>query len=63
MNQPMYQKPSVQRFGAFRNLTRAGCTGASDGATFMGVTGPSTGDVPRITSGTIDYCFFARGSR
>lgn len=58
----MYQTPSVTRFGAFRELTQAGCSGASDGATFMG-SGPSTGNTPRITSGTIDYCFSSRGSR
>ena len=26
----MYQKPSVSRFGTFRELTQAGCTGTSD---------------------------------
>ena len=58
----MYQKPSVERFGSFRDLTQAGCTGVSDGASFLG-SGPSTGDTPRITSGTTDYCFSSRGSR
>ena len=61
----MYQRPSVQRFGAFRDLTQAGCSGpVSDGETFKGITGPSIGDTPRVTSGTIDYCFSGRsGSR
>ena len=59
----MYQKPTVQKFGMFRDLTRAGCTGTSDGATFYGTTGPSVGDEPRLTNGTIDFCFTAAGSR
>ena len=59
-----YQKPTVTRFGDFRALTAAGCTGgATDGRTFYGETGPSVGDTPRITSGTTDYCFSSRGSR
>ncbi len=58
----MYEKPTVQKFGTFRDLTQAGCTGASDGATFMG-SGTSVGDVPRITNGTTDYCFTNAGSR
>ena len=58
----MYSKPSVQKFGTFRELTQAGCTGTSDGQTFMG-SGPSVGNVPRITSGTTDFCFTNRGSR
>ncbi len=58
----MYQKPTVERFGSFRELTQAGCTGTTDGATFMG-SGPSVGSVPRITNGTTDFCFTTRGSR
>ena len=57
----MYQTPRVTRFGSFRNLTQAGCTGASDGKTFEG-SGPSVGDTPRVTGSTTDYCFTA-GSR
>jgi len=53
----MYQKPTVQKFGTFRSLTQAGCTGSSDGATFYGTTGPSVGSVPRYTNGTVDFCF------
>ncbi len=58
----MYQKPSVQRFGAFRSFTQAGCNGSSDNVTFMG-SGPSVGSEPRHTNGTIDYCFSEGGSR
>ncbi len=58
----MYQKPSVSKFGTFRELTQAGCTGTSDGRTFEGA-GVAVGSVPRVTSGTTDYCFSSRGSR
>ena len=58
----MYQKPTVQKFGTFRDLTRAGCTGASDGATFVG-SGPSVGIPPRVTNGTTYFCFDQPGSR
>ena len=58
----MYEKPSVQRFGTFRDLTQAGCSGMSDGETFKG-TGPSVGNTPRITNGTTDFCFVSAGSR
>jgi len=57
-----YDKPAVVRFGHFRDITQAGCTGTSDGQTFMG-SGPSVGNVPRITDGTTDFCFTNRGSR
>ena len=59
----MYQQPTVQRFGTFRDLTQAGCSGMTDGETFKGVTGPSVGNVPRVTDGTTDFCFSGRGSR
>ena len=59
----MYYKPSVRRFGTFRDLTQAGCNGLTDGETFKGTTGPSVGNTPRITSGTTDYCFTSAGSR
>lgn len=36
----MYQKPRVQRFGTFRELTQAGIDGACDG---YSVTNTSTG--------------------
>ena len=58
----MYTKPSVQKFGSFRELTQAGCAGVSDGKTFEG-SGPSTGNTPRVTNGTTDFCFFGPGSR
>ena len=57
----MYEKPVVQKFGTFRDLTRAGCTGPSDSRTFDG-SGPSVGNLPRTTDGTTDYCF-SSGSR
>ena len=37
---PVYEKPKVQRFGTFRELTQAGVTGACDGFT---VTSTDTG--------------------
>ena len=58
----MYQSPTVVRFGSFRDLTQAGCSGTTDGMSFMG-SGPSTGSVPRVTNGTTDYCFTSPGSR
>ena len=60
----MYEAPNITRFGSFRDLTRAGCSGpTSDGMTFYGQTGASIGNTPRITSGTIDYCFAGATSR
>ncbi len=56
-----YEKPTVQKFGTFRHLTRAGCVSIGDGKTFEG-SGPSVGSEPRITDGTTDYCFTG-GSR
>ena len=35
----MYNKPRVERFGTFRDLTRQGFQGTTDGLTFGGVTG------------------------
>ena len=32
----MYEKPVLQKFGAFRDLTRIGFTGSSDGASILG---------------------------
>lgn len=64
MDPKPYARPTLTRLGTFRDLTRAGCTGQSDGATFYASgTAVATGDTPRVTSGTIDYCFSARGSR
>ena len=57
----MYHKPAVSSFGTFRELTQAGCAGASDGKTFEG-SGASVGGVPRVTNGTTDFCF-SSGSR
>lgn len=35
----MYLKPTLQRFGSFRDLTRIGFELASDGCTIVGVNG------------------------
>ena len=61
----MYQKPTIARFGSFRELTQAGCTGNSDNIAWTGPGpgGTSVGDTPRRTNGTIDYCFTDGGSR
>ena len=32
----VYQKPVLQKFGTFRDLTRIGFTGSSDGASVLG---------------------------
>ncbi len=53
-----YSKPALTRFGSFRELTQAGCEGASDGHTVEGVVGISTGREPNATA---DFCFV--GSR
>ena len=59
----MYTKPSVEKFGTFRELTQAGCTGSSDGRTFNGGD-TSVGSTPRVTNGTTDFCFSSgAGSR
>lgn len=34
----MYVKPVLQKFGSFRDLTRIGFTGSSDGASVLGPT-------------------------
>ncbi len=61
----MYGKPTVVRFGSFRELTRAGCSGSSDNITWTGPGpgGTAVGDTPRVTNGTIDYCFTDNSSR
>ncbi|HLB09432.1 MAG TPA: lasso RiPP family leader peptide-containing protein [Gemmatimonadaceae bacterium] len=35
----MYQKPKVERFGTFRELTQVGFNGTTDGFTICGVNG------------------------
>jgi len=32
----MYKKPALQKFGVFRELTRVGFSGSSDGASVIG---------------------------
>jgi len=56
----MYQKPTIARFGTFRDLTQAGCIGTTDGRSFEG-SGTSVGSTPRITNGTTDFCFTGIG--
>jgi hypothetical protein len=56
----MYQKPSISRFGTFRDLTLAGCTGSSDGFTAIGSV--SVGSTPQVDGGTTDICLRS-GSR
>lgn len=59
-----YTKPVVERFGTFRELTQAGCSGASDGATLAG--GTSVGSTPTFSGTnpvTTDFCFVTPGSR
>jgi hypothetical protein len=53
----MYQKPALQVFGTFRDLTQAGCEGATDGRVVDGI-GSSVGSLPNATA---DFCFV--GSR
>lgn len=58
----MYQKPSLQRFGTFRDLTQLGCFGATD-LVIPGI-GNSTGSIPEIVIGgdgilTTKICFAA----
>jgi hypothetical protein len=45
----VYQKPTLMRFGSFRELTQLGNDGASDGASFQGISSPgcSTDGVPQ----------------
>lgn len=39
----MYVKPSLQRFGTFRELTQIGLTNNSDGASILSVNSPGSG--------------------
>ena len=62
--EPYYEKPAIERFGTFRELTQAGCSGASDGATMLG--GTSAGSTPTFSGTnpvTTDFCFVTMGSR
>jgi hypothetical protein len=40
----MYQNPTVERFGTFRDLTQQGYNGANDGLTFNGTNGNNCQD-------------------
>lgn len=37
MESSVYQKPLLQKFGSFRELTLVGLTGSADGASIFGV--------------------------
>lgn len=54
----MYQKPKVERFGTFRELTQIGFNGTSDGLTICGTPGSGTGN--DVCGGEGDPC--PRGS-
>lgn len=47
---PLYQKPILQKFGTFRELTQFGESGASDGFAIRGI-----GTSPGCSSGGFDY--------
>ena len=49
----MYQKPKVERFGTFRELTQVGFNGTTDGFTICGNNG-GTGN--ELCSGTPEEC-------
>jgi len=56
----MYSKPTLQRYGSFRDLTQLGCFGSSD-LTIPGI-GATDGNVPEIVVGangkkTTTICF------
>lgn len=40
-----YQKPLVEKFGSFRELTQLGLSSASDGASIFGISGCQTGPI------------------
>ena len=57
----MYTKPSVTRFGTFRDLTQVGCFNVTDGISIVGI-GTSVGNTPEIVKGvdgvlTTKVCF------
>lgn len=58
----MYEKPTIRRFGSFRDLTLQGCTGASDGVIVPGV-GIGVGTTPAFTGSDPTYCFSPEVSR
>ncbi len=58
----MYSKPRVERFGTFRELTRQGFQGATDGVTFGGVTGNNCQNVISAGGLTTLVCIIGGGS-
>lgn len=51
----MYQKPSIQKYGTFRELTRWGLSSASDGGSILGIGSPGCQtDLSRWGYGTIE---------
>ena len=59
----MYQKPTVQRFGTFRDLTRQGFSGSLDGATFGATNGSNCQDFDIGGGRTTLTCIIGTGSR
>jgi hypothetical protein len=51
----MYESPRLVRFGTVNELTQAGCYGATDNFTMVGI-GTSVGSTPRVTPETTDIC-------
>jgi hypothetical protein len=54
----MYETPRLVRFGTVRELTQAGCFGATDNFSMVGI-GTSVGSTPRLAGGTVDICLIA----
>jgi hypothetical protein len=59
----MYQKPQVERFGTFRELTQVGCVGGRDGGSVFGASIGSTPTYSGTNPVTTDLCFVAVGTR
>jgi hypothetical protein len=58
----MYQKPTVERFGTFRDLTQQGFNGANDGITFEGANGNNCQSVVTAGGQTTLTCVVGGGS-
>ena len=57
----MYEKPTIRKFGSFRDLTLQGCSGASDGVIIPGAIG--VGNTTPAPGGDPTYCFSPDVSR
>ncbi|MDQ6827757.1 MAG: lasso RiPP family leader peptide-containing protein [Gemmatimonadota bacterium] len=58
----MYNKPRVERFGTFRELTQQGFQGASDGITFAGTNGNNCQNEFLVNGQTTLVCIVGGGS-